>query len=175
MQKLAAIFKVRAEEGRLVLLVGMLFLCLRAGQGLGDNAASALFFLRYGVDRLPYMYIVLGAVSIVLTLAYSAGLGRFSRSAYFQAILLGTALALLLERLALLRPFPLLYPIIWLTVNCVGMILGTYVWNLAGDVSDTRQAKRLFPLRENSRQRARTYAYAINMEINLMRFWRDAS
>ncbi len=146
MQRLAAIFKVRADEGRLVVLVGILFLCIQAGQGMGDNAASALFFLRYGVDNLPYMYLLLGATTVVLTTAYSAGLGRFERGRFFLALMLGTIVLLLVERLALLKPFPLLYPILWLTISCIGMILGTFIWNLAGEVSDARQAKRLFPL-----------------------------
>ena len=146
MQKIAAIFKVRPEEGRLVLLVGLLFLCIQAGQGLGDNAASALFFLRFGVNFLPYMYMLLGATTVILTTAYAAGLGRFARSRFFQALLLGTVGLLAVERVALLKPFSLLYPVIWLTVSCIGMILGTFVWNVAGGVSDARQAKRLFPL-----------------------------
>lgn len=146
MQRLAAVFKVRAEEGSLVLLVGVLFLCIQAGQGLGDNAASALFFLRFGVDFLPYMYVFLGITTVVLTTAYAAGLGRYNRSRFFQALLVGTVILLLLERAVLLRPFPLLYPLIWLTVSCIGMILGTFVWNVAGEVSDARQARRLFPL-----------------------------
>ncbi|MBI3739925.1 MAG: hypothetical protein HY258_12830, partial [Chloroflexi bacterium] len=49
MQKLASLLKVRPEEGGLVLLVGILFMYIQAGQGMGDNAASALFFLRFGV------------------------------------------------------------------------------------------------------------------------------
>ncbi len=146
MQKLASVLKVRAEEGRLVLLVGLLFLCIQAGQGLGDNAASALFFLRYGVDFLPYMYLFLGVATVILTTAYTAGLGRFPRSRFFQAMLLGTIGLLVVERVALLRSVSLLYPVIWLTVSCIGMILGTFLWNLAGEVTDTRQAKRLFPL-----------------------------
>ena len=146
MQKLAAIFKVKPDEGRLVLLVGILFLCVQAGQGLADNAASALFFLRFGVDFLPYMYVLLGGTTVLLTTAYSAGLGRYERGRFFQGLLIGTGLLLALERLALARPFPLLYPIVWLTISCIGMILGTFVWNVAGEVSDARQAKRLFPL-----------------------------
>ena len=39
MQRLASLLKVRPEEGQLVLLVGLLFLCIQAGQGMGDNAA----------------------------------------------------------------------------------------------------------------------------------------
>ncbi len=129
-----------------MLLVGVLFLCIQAGQGLGDNAASALFFLRFGVNFLPYMYLFLGAITVILTTAYAAGLGRFHRGRFFQVLLLGTVLVLILERAALLKPFSLLYPVIWLTVSCIGMLLGTFVWNVAGEVSDTRQAKRLFPL-----------------------------
>jgi HEAT repeat protein len=146
MQRLMSVFKVRPEEGQLVLLVGVLFLCIQAGQGMGDNAASALFFLRFGVDFLPYMYLILGAATFLLTLAYSAGLGRFERRRFFQALVLGLAVLLLLEWTALKTAWPLLYPILWLTVSCMGMILGTFTWQLAGEVSDARQAKRLFPL-----------------------------
>src|SRR5512140_434779 len=146
MQRLASILKVRPEEGRLVLLVGLLFLCIQAGQGLGDNAASALFFLRFGVDYLPYMYLLMGGITVVLTTAYSAGLGRGERGRFFDVLLLGGVGLLLVERLALLKPFPALYPILWQTISCAGMILGTFVWNVAGEVNDARQAKRLFPL-----------------------------
>ncbi len=146
MQRLASLLKVRPEEGRLVLLVGFLFLFIQAGQGMGDNAASALFFLRFGVDFLPYMYLILGGVTFILTLAYSAGLGRLGRNRFFPLLILGLVLLLLIERLALIHPFLFLYPILWLTVSCMGMMLGTFTWNLAGEVSDARQGKRLFPL-----------------------------
>ena len=146
LKRLSSLLKVHPEEGRLVVLVGLLFLCIQAGQGMGDNAASALFFLRYGVDFLPLMYLFLGAVTFVLTLGYSAGLGRFKRSQFFQALILGLIVLLLVERVALGLAFPILYPILWLTVSGMGMILGTFTWNLAGEVSDARQAKRLFPL-----------------------------
>ncbi len=126
LNRIASLLKVHPEEGQLALLVGALFLCIQAGQGMGDNAASALFFLRFGVDFLPYMYLLLGAITFVLTLGYSAGLGRFERSRFFQALILGLIALLLVERIALNLPFPLLYPILWLTVNCMGMILGTF-------------------------------------------------
>lgn len=146
MQKLASLLKVRPEEGGLVLLVGILFMSIQAGQGMGDNAASALFFLRFGVDFLPYMYLILGGATFVVTLAYSVGLGRFERSRFFQSLIIGLIVVLLIERLALTKPFSLLYPILWLTISCMGMIFGTLSWNLAGAVCDARQAKRLFPL-----------------------------
>src|SRR5512133_557478 len=144
--RLASLLKVRADEGRLVVLVALLFACIQAGQGMGDNSASALFLLRYGVDFLPYMYLFLGALTFVSTLAYSAALGRFDKGRFFSWMIAAFIGLLILERVAIFLPFPLLYPILWLTINAVSMILSTFVWNVAGDVCDARQAKRLFPL-----------------------------
>ncbi len=130
----------------MALVVAALFLCLQAGQGMGDNASSALFFLRFGVGFLPYMYILLGGATLALTLGYTAGLGRIARRRFFRGLTAGLIVVLLLERAALVKPFALLYPVLWLTINCMGMIIGTFSWNIAADISDARQAKRLFPL-----------------------------
>ncbi len=146
MRRVASLLKVHPGEGELALLVGALFMCLQAGQGMGDNAAAALFFLRYGVDFLPYMYVLLGVSTFALTLGYAGALGRIEHSRLYRRLMAGLAAALVLERAALARPFPALYPILWLTISCMGMIIGTYSWNVAGEVSDARQAKRLFPL-----------------------------
>lgn len=146
LNRLASLLNLRANEGRLVILVALLFACIQAGQGMGDNAASALFLLRYGVDFLPYMYLFLGALTFITTLAYSAALGRFEKGRFFAWMIAAFIGLLILERLAILLPFALLYPVLWLTINGVSMILGTFVWNIAGEVCDARQAKRLFPL-----------------------------
>ncbi len=144
--RLTSLLNIRADERRLVFLVAVLFACIQAGQGMGDNAASALFLLRYGVNFLPYMYLFLGALTFIITLAYSAALGRLDKEKFFSALIAIFIGLLILERVAILFPFQLLYPVLWLTINGVSMILGTFVWNLAGEVCDARQAKRLFPL-----------------------------
>src|SRR5258706_5813225 len=146
LNRLSTFLKVRADEGRLVILVACLFACIQAGQGLGDNAASALFLLRFGVDFLPYMYIAAGVLTFIITMAYSAGLGRFEKGRFFLLIIAAFAVLLIIERAAILLAFPILYPVIWLTITGMGGILGTFVWNLAGEVCDARQAKRLFAL-----------------------------
>ena len=144
--RLASLLNVRADERQLVLLVAVLFACIQAGQGMGDNSASALFLLRYGVDFLPYMYIFLGALTFVTTLAYSAALGRFDKGKFFSGMIAGFIALLIAERLAIVLSLPALYPILWLSINGISMLLGTFVWNMAGEVCDARQAKRLFPL-----------------------------
>ncbi|MGZ9225439.1 MAG: HEAT repeat domain-containing protein [Anaerolineales bacterium] len=146
MSRLASLLNIRTDEGRLVFLVALLFACIQAGQGMGDNAATALFLLRFGVDFLPYMYLFLGALTFISTLAYSAALGRFDKGRFFSTVVAGIIVLLLFERAAIRLQLPVLYPLLWLTINGAGMILGTFVWNIAGEVCDTRQAKRLFPL-----------------------------
>src|SRR5258708_11800939 len=145
-QRLASLLKVRTEETRLVILVGALFMCIQAGGGMGDNAASALFLLRFGAEFLPYMYLILGGFNFLCTLAYTAALGRFKKGRFFVWMLAGFVAILVLERVAIVRPASFLYPVLWLTINGLSLILGTFIWNLAGDVCDARQAKRLFPL-----------------------------
>src|SRR5512134_797152 len=127
MNRLASLLNLRASEGRLVLLVALLFACIQAGQGMGDNAASALFLLRYGVDFLPYMYMFLGALTFVTTLTYSAALGRFAKSKFFSWMIASFIGLLLLERAAIFLAQPLLYPVLWLSINGMSMILGTFV------------------------------------------------
>ena len=144
--RIATFLKIRPDEGRLVILVACLFASIQAGQGLGDNAASALFLLRFGVDFLPYMYIAAGVLTFIITMAYSAGLGRFEKGRFFLWIIAAFAVLLIVERAAIFLSYPFLYPVLWLTITGMGGILGTFVWNLAGEVCDARQAKRLFPL-----------------------------
>jgi hypothetical protein len=127
-------------------LVAGLFAAIEAGRGLGGNTADALFFLRFGVSNLPYMYVALGMTSFFVALTYTACLGRFAKRGFFAALLAALALALLAERAAILLDLRALYPIVWLTVNIIGVLLVTLAWNVAGEVCDTRQAKRLFPI-----------------------------
>ena len=125
-------------------LVAALFGLIEAGRGLGANAADALFFRRFGVENLPVMIMLLGAVSFLVALTYTATLARIRKTRFFTGVMLLLPIVLLVERAAILLNLPLLYPVLWLSVNIISAILGILVWNVAGDVCDARQAKRLF-------------------------------
>ncbi len=144
--RLAAFLQVRAGEGRLVALVAALFALIEAGKGIGANAADALFFRRFGVENLPFMFVLLGAASFVAALAYTASLGRFPKRRFFSTLLVILAIVLLVERAAIILGLPALYPVVWITINILSSVLGILTWNVAGEVCDARQAKRLFSL-----------------------------
>lgn len=145
-EKLVALLKIRAEETRMVLLMAALFLCVQAGQGIGENAAFALFLGRVDVDQLPYMYMGLGLFVALASLAYATSLSRF-RDANVVSYLLAIAVFLfLVEWVVIILLDVSIYWVLWLTTYGMSVILGTLLWTIAGEVCDARQAKRLFSL-----------------------------
>ena len=127
-------------------LVAALFACLEAGRGFGEIGADTLVLSRFGAGSLPYLFVGLGTIGLVTSLAYGAALGRFERIRLLSGLLVGAAAILLAERLLMATGHPATVPLAWLTVYTVGAIGLTIAWTIAGSVFDARQAKRLFPL-----------------------------
>ena len=144
-EKAIALLKIHPEEARMAFLVAALFLCVQAGQGFGENAAFALFLSRLNVDRLPYMYMGLGVVVFLATMAFSASLGRFQNASVVVYLLAGSAVLFIVEWIAIAFLSISIYTLLWLTTYGMSVILGTLLWTVAGEVCDARQAKRLFP------------------------------
>ena len=143
-EKIAALLQIHPEETRMVAWMALLFLFVQAAQGFGDTAAFALF-VSHNVDRLPYMYVPLGLIVFLVSLAYSASLGRFQNVQVVVWFLAGFAVLLLAEWAAIVLLQIPITQFFWLTVNGMGVVLGTLLWTVAGEVCDARQAKRLFP------------------------------
>lgn len=136
---------IRAQEERAVGLLVLVFGLGEAGRGLGMNASDALFFLRFGVERLPWMYMGLGVLTFLAVLLYAAGLSRYGWR-FLLALYLGVALLLVIERSLIPLGINAIYPALWLSVQVISWVLVTAGWSLASQSFDTRQAKRLFSL-----------------------------
>ncbi len=145
-ERIIALLKIRPEETRLVAWMAVLFMCVQAGQGIGENAAFALFLSRLNVDFLPYMYMGLGVVVFIGSILYSASLSRFQNAGVATYLFGGIVLLFLVEWIAIVFLKLPIYPLLWLTTFGMSVIVGTMIWTTAGEVCDARQAKRLFPL-----------------------------
>jgi HEAT repeat protein len=143
---LLATLKIRPDEARMAAQVALFFCLIDLGRAIADSAADALFFRRFGVEYLPYLYIALGILTFGASLGYAALVGRLEKRRFFPALLLVMALLLLVERGVILFNYRALYPLLWLTINVNAALLGILVWTTAGETCDTRQAKRLFPI-----------------------------
>jgi HEAT repeat protein len=144
MKRLADLFSIRPGEGRMATLLIGVMLFTSAGSAVGGTGIEALFFSRFGVQYLPYMYMVLGTVSFLTSLAITAMLGRLPKEALYVSMPLVLAIVLVGERL--LTAFSWAYPVMWLGKEVMNSLIGLFSWGLAGALCDTRQAKRLFPI-----------------------------
>ena len=127
------------------LTVGLMFLTW-AGFTLGQSSIDALLFARFGVDELPLLYLLLGGLLFVASLGVTALLGRVAREALFTTMPLALAAFLVAGWLAARAEVELVYPALWLLAGLAFLVQGSYLWGIAGLVTDTRRAKRMFPL-----------------------------
>ena len=146
MNRLASLLSIKPNEGRMSSLLIGIMLSTAFGAALGGTGIEALFFARFGVDYLPYMYIGLGITSMITSFIVTAALGRIPKRLVYTAIPILIALILVGARLALLSNARWLYPSLWLGKEVLNSLISLMIWGVAGVVCDTRQAKRLFPL-----------------------------
>lgn len=146
MSRLSRAIAIRPGEGRLVMLVAGAFAAVEAGRGLGEVGVDTLVLSRSGADILPWLYMGLGLVGLVITLGYGAALTRSTSERFFPRLLVLLASVLGLEWLIALTGVQAIFPLIWISVYAAGLLLLTALWTVGGFTFDARQAKRLFPL-----------------------------
>lgn len=144
--RLYTLLQVRPSEGEIVALLIALMFLPSAGGAVGSPGIEALFFARFGVEFLPYMYIALGGVTLVTSLAITVLLDRVSRTRLYLALSALLALALVAARILVGFDITWFYPVLWLGMTLMWTLQGLLTWGIASAVCDTRQAKRLFPL-----------------------------
>jgi HEAT repeat protein len=142
----AAALQVRPGEGRLVGLLVLLMFLPSAGGAIGSPSIEALFYARFGVQYLPFMYVALGFVTLFTSLLLTALLGRASRRRLYLTLPVVLGAALIVARVLVGLRLNWFYPVLWLGMYLFWTLQGSLTWGLAGTVCNTRQAKRLFPL-----------------------------
>jgi HEAT repeat protein len=141
-----SLLNIHTDESRMAALVVGVMLLTSAGFTLGSTGVEALFFARFGVEYLPYMYMALGALSFLTSLGITALLGRVRRESLYIFIPIGIAILTVVAWLTLFSKWNFIYPILWLGKEVINSLISLVVWGIAGAVCDTRQSKRLFPL-----------------------------
>ena len=146
MSAVARALKIHAGERRVAVSLIALSFIVMAGQVIGQSAATALFFDRVGTDSLPAVYLLQGASCLALMLVMTGALGRTDQRRAFLLMGVGLTVVVFAERIALIGGATWTYWVLWLTVALAILVQTVFLWGIAGMVTDTRQAKRLFPL-----------------------------
>ena len=126
-------------------VVGLLFVA-SAGLTIGESGVNALFFERIGPQALPVMYLAQGVTGLVAMLVLTGSLARFDRRRAYIVMPALLAAVVVVERAIVATDVHWIYRALWLTVAVATLVQSVYLWGAAGAVTDTRRAKRLFPL-----------------------------
>lgn len=110
------------------------------------NFVDAAFLKRYGPDYIPMMLVINALVTFVV-LGIVDRLSRRFKDPFILACFLGLYAVLVTLLFFMVKAdISLAYPILYQLLHLLDSILLVYLWNIAGDLFDARQGKRIFPL-----------------------------
>ena len=110
------------------------------------NYVDTAFLKRYGPNYIPWM-LVISAILTMIVLAYADRIAkRFSDSYLMILVFSGYAAAAVLCWLMVKSKFSIVYPALYQLMGLLDAIQLVYLWNIAGDLFDARQGRRIFPL-----------------------------
>jgi len=137
---------VYEDEIRLFLWTFFLYFLLTGSNVILNNYAETAFLKRYGVEYLPIVY-MLNSIALFLIMGAMTGIMvRFpgARILSYLFVFCGVSVA----GIRFLIPFniDLIYPALFMLKAQYEALLGLLFWNLANDLFNTRQSKRLFSL-----------------------------
>jgi hypothetical protein len=133
------------EIGLLLWTAAILFLVRSSGIML-NNYAETAFLKRYGVEYMPIVNMINAIATFFIMGVMAAIMGRLpgTRLLSYLFMFCGGTVA----GLYFLIPFDidLIYPVLFMLKSQYEVLLGLLFWNLANDLFNMRQSKRLFPL-----------------------------
>jgi HEAT repeat protein len=132
-------------EGKVVGLCLAVNFFVIAGIMFGRNARDSLFLIYFGVEYLPIMYFANAAFLILCSVGYTMLVDRIERGKFLAGVSVIFILALLASRVVLLDHPRWFFPVLYIEAQVVWYFTLMQFWTFAGDLFDTRQAKRLFP------------------------------
>ena len=134
------------EEVSLFLWTLALLFVVRSSGILLNNYAETAFLKRYGVEFLPVVN-MLNAVVTVITMGFMAGLiQRYPGPGLLGGLFVFCGGSVVAIRALIPLGIELVYPILFMLKAQYEVLLALLFWNLANDLFNTRQSKRLFPL-----------------------------
>jgi len=130
----------------LFLWSSLLLFLIRSSNILFNNFAETAFLKRFGVEYLPIIFII-NSISTFFIMSLIAGImSRLPGNRLLSYMLVVTGATVAALRFVVPLGFELLYPVLYILKAQYEVLLGLFFWNLANDLFNTRQSKRLFPL-----------------------------
>ncbi|MEW6347715.1 MAG: HEAT repeat domain-containing protein [Thermodesulfobacteriota bacterium] len=140
-------FNIYVHEQRSFFWVVALFFVIFFVTAIFRNYVDAAFLKRYGAEWIPWM-LTINALLTFAVFAVTDRLGRRFMEHHLLAGLLGLyGVSVTVVFVSIVRTdAKIVYPILFQLLYLLDSILLVFLWNIAGDIFDTRQGKRVFPM-----------------------------
>lgn len=139
-------FDVYEDEIALFLWTAILLFLIRSSGIVLNNYAETVFLKRYGVQYLPIVNMA-NAVATFIIMGFVAGIIVRNPGAKLLGWLFMFC-GITVAGIRALIPFniDLIYPLLFMLKSQYEVLLALLFWNLANDLFNTRQSKRIFPM-----------------------------
>jgi Cyclic nucleotide-binding domain/TLC ATP/ADP transporter len=143
---LAKWFKLYKDEIGLFFWSTLIFFLIHFADVLFNNFGETAFLKRYGVEYLPVVYMVNSILTFFIMAIVTGLMAAMSGGRFLGYLLLFCGTSVGAMRLLIPLGFELIYPVLFVMKTQYEVLLGLVFWNLANDLFNTRQSKRIFPL-----------------------------
>lgn len=138
--------KIYEHEIQRFVWLAVIFFAVFFVTAIFRNYVDTAFLKRYGPDYIPWM-LVISALLTMAVLAYADKLAkRFSDTYLMILVFGGYAAAAVICWLMVKSKLSIVYPALYQLMGLLDALQLVYLWNIAGDLFDARQGKRIFPL-----------------------------
>ncbi len=145
-QHLLRWLKLNEEEIALFLWTAALLFLVRSSGMLLNNYAETTFLKRFGVEYLPIVNMLNSIATFFVTGVLATFMARLSGARLLSYLFVFCGLTVTAIRLLIPLGYEIIYPILFMLKSQYELLQALLFWNLANDLFNTRQSKRIFPL-----------------------------
>jgi predicted MFS family arabinose efflux permease len=138
--------KIYDRERRRFLWAVAFFFLIFLFMAIFRSYVDATFLKRYGAEQIPLMLLINGAATVVFFWIIGLAFKRLADSMLVAGFMILSALLTGALFVMVLEGTSLAYPLLYQLLNLQDSFFLVYLWNIAGDLFDARQGKRIFPL-----------------------------
>jgi hypothetical protein len=145
-KKIGRWFDVHEDEFGLFMWTLTLLFLVRSSGILLNNYAETTFLRRYGVEYMPIVNMINAVLTVFIMGAMTGFMTRLPGARLLARLFIFCGLSVAVIRAIIPFGIDLVYPILFMLKSQYEVLLALLFWNLANDLFNTRQSKRLFPL-----------------------------
>ncbi len=137
---------VYEDEIRLFLWTFFLYFLVTGSNVILNNYAETAFLKRYGVEYLPVVYMLNSIALFIIMGALTGIMVRVPGARILSYLFVFCGVSVAGIRFLIPLNIDIIYPVLFMLKAQYEALLGLLFWNLANDLFNTRQSKRLFSL-----------------------------